>query len=177
MPEIPEKYRAMLAQIRTKTVHCWVCVKRRIVPAEGLGAQDMALLRWGALCMAVLLPVGVLQMADCFSGMEAWQAELLQGHPFYMPEAETGTALLGRGGLFALGVAATMYLAVVLLHERSAARRAQVCVLALMALALPGLVCALWHGVFHAAPPMLCVVLLWVYTCFPFFQPAEDQAS
>lgn len=156
-----------------RTCAAWGGVTRRILPAEGLGKADMALLRWVSLCAAVLLPVGLLQVTGAFAVADEWQVKLLLGHPFYMDAQDSGTLLLGRGGVFALCLPVTLYLAAVLLQEKRWGHRTQVAALAMGALALPGMLCIFWSGVLHMAAPVLCVALLWGLCFLPFFNPAR----
>lgn len=183
MPEEPEKKQDLPTRCRGYMKACgvwlcgaWAATRKRLVPAEGLGKADMALLRWVVLCAAVLIPVGILMATDAFYGVDEWQVEFLLGHPFYLDAQDVQVSLLGHGGVFGICTLLTLYLSLVLLAEKRIGRRTQICILALVAVALPGMLCVLWHGVLYMAPPMLCVALLWLLTFIPFFHP-EGKAS
>ena len=70
--------------------------------------------------------------------------------------------LLGPAGIFALCLVVTFYLALVLLRERRFAGRLLVSILAVVALALPGILCVLWGGVLNMAAPVICALACWL---------------
>jgi hypothetical protein len=49
----------------------------------------------------------------------------------------------------------------VLLRERRFSGRLQVGILAVVALALPGILCVLWGGVLNMAAPVICALACW----------------
>ncbi len=127
-----------------------------------LGAGDMELLRWVSLCIAVPGVVLLLRFTGLYELIDEWQLRILAGHPFYISALDVQISLLSPVATFAVCVGLTFYLGGVLLRCRSYARRSHICLLAAVALAMPGLLCVLWHGVLYVGQPLLCVVLIWL---------------
>ncbi|MBR3902520.1 MAG: hypothetical protein IKJ29_02560 [Akkermansia sp.] len=122
---------------------------------------DQFLLRWAALSFTVLVFILILTAAGAMEYLELEQIRFLGGSPFYIGAAEAQISLLGPAGTFALCIGITLYLALVLLRERRFSGRVQVGLLAVTALALPGILCVLWGGVLNMAAPVICVLSCW----------------
>lgn len=123
---------------------------------------DVFLLRWAMLCVGVLGAVVVLQACGFFAMLHDGQLILLAGHPFYMSAEDAQVSLLSPAGTFGACVVITLYMGAVLLLQRRMRQRSHLCLLAAVAVALPGLLCVLWHGVLYVAQPLFCVFLLWL---------------
>ncbi|MDO5470559.1 MAG: hypothetical protein Q4F38_04585 [Akkermansia sp.] len=137
---------------------------------KGLTRLDALLLRWGLLSVLVLLCTMVLLLTGAFEWVDMAQLTLLCGSPFYMEAEATQHAALSPAGVFAVCVGVTLYLALVLLRHDSFVQRVQVLVPALLAVAMPGLLCVLWDCVFYVAPLVFCVLLTWLLVVsIPFF--------
>lgn len=121
-----------------------------------------ALLRWGVLCVAVLGVAVALQLGGVFERVDEWQLRVLAGHPFYITAEDAQVSLLGPGGTWGVSVGLVLYLGAVLLQQQRLSRRNHLCLLAAVAVALPGLMCVLWHGVLYVGLPLVCIFLLWV---------------
>lgn len=126
------------------------------------GAADVLLLRWVMLSIGVLGGLVAMQACHFFNPLHDGQLILLAGDPFYMPAEDAQRSLLSAGGTFALCVVTTLYLGGVLLRQPRMGRRNHLCMLAAVAVALPGAMCVLWHGVFYVAQPLVCILLLWL---------------
>lgn len=120
-----------------------------------------ALLRWAALCVAVLSIALVLHAWGALELVDEWQLMVLAGHPFYISAEDVQVTLLEPGCIWTLSIAMVLYLGAVLQRQRLS-RRNHLCLLAAVAVALPGLMCVLWHGVLYVGLPMVCIFLLWV---------------
>lgn len=128
----------------------------------GYTRLDMQLLRWILLCIGTLSATAGLMMGGFFDALALEHIRLLGGHPFYIEAESAQVSLLSPAGIFAICTAITLYLSVVLLRNPGLAKRTQICFLAAVATALPGLLCILWNGVLYVAAPLFCVLLLWV---------------
>lgn len=126
------------------------------------GAADVLLLRWVALSIGVLAALVVLQACRLLSPVNEWQLRVLVGDPFYLPAADAQVALFSPAVIFGACVCLTLYLSAVLLRMPSMGQRSHLCLLAAVAVALPGVMCVLWHGVLYVAQPLVCVLLLWL---------------
>ena len=126
------------------------------------GVADVLLLRWVMLCIGVLAMLVGLQACRLFAPLNEWQLLLLAGDPFYLPAADAQVSLLSPGATFGVCVGLTLYLGAVLLRQPRMGQRNHLCLLAAVAVALPGVMCVLWHGVLYVAQPLVCVLLLWV---------------
>ena len=135
---------------------------QRLRSPQQMTRTDHFLLRWALLSFAVLVLIIVLTLLGTMQQLEWEQIRFLGGSPFYIGAEEAQVNLLGPAGIFALGRVVTFYLALVLLRERSFAGRLQVGVLAVVALALPGILCVLWGGVLNMAAPVICALACWL---------------
>lgn len=126
------------------------------------GAKDGFLLRWAALSFGVLATVVVLQALRVFRLLDEVQLVVLAGHPFYLSAQDAQISLLSPAGQFGLCVLITFYFGGVLMLQRHPGRRTHICLLALVVLGLPGLLCVLWHGVLYVSQALACILLLWV---------------
>ena len=135
---------------------------QRLRSPQQMTRTDHFLLRWALLSFAVLVLIIVLTLLGTMQQLEWEQIRFLGGSPFYIGAEEAQVNLLGPAGIFALCLVVTFYLALVLLRERSFAGRLQVGVLAVVALALPGILCVLWGGVLNMAAPVICALACWL---------------
>ena len=135
---------------------------QRLRSPQQMTRTDHLLLRWALLSFAVLVLIIVLTLLGTMQQLEWEQIRFLGGSPFYIGAEEAQVNLLGPAGIFALCLVVTFYLALVLLRERSFAGRLQVGVLAVVALALPGILCVLWGGVLNMAAPVICALACWL---------------
>ena len=135
---------------------------KRLRTAQGMTRTDRQLLRWAGLSFAVLVLTVILTAAGTTEYLEWEQIRFLCGSPFYLGAEEAQISLLGPAGTFALCLAVTLYLALVLLRERRFAGRLQVGILSAAALALPGILCVLWGGVLNMAAPLICALACWL---------------
>ncbi|MBR2313396.1 MAG: hypothetical protein IKA55_00935 [Akkermansia sp.] len=122
---------------------------------------DHLLLRWAGLSLSVLVLTVLLTALGVMEHLELEQIRFLGGSPFYIGAEEAQISLLGPAGTFALCMAVTFYLALVLLRERRFTGRLQVAILATTALALPGILCVLWGGVLNMNAPVICSMACW----------------
>ena len=135
---------------------------QRLRSPQQMTRTDHFLLRWALLSFAVLVLIIVLTLLGTMQQLEWEQIRFLGGSPFYIGAEEAQVNLLGPAGIFALCLVVTFYLALVLLRERSFAGRLQVSLLAVVALALPGILCVLWGGVLNMAAPVICALACWL---------------
>lgn len=133
----------------------------RLRHQQQMNRTDRMLLRWAGLSLAVLVFIIALTAAGVMQQLEWEQIRFLGGSPFYIGAEEAQISLLGPAGIFALCVAVTLYISLVLLRERRFSGRLQVGILAVVALALPGVLCVLWGGVLNMAAPVICVLACW----------------
>ena len=135
---------------------------QRLRSPQQMTRTDHFLLRWALLSFAVLVLIIALTLLGTMQQLEWEQIRFLGGSPFYIGAEEAQVNLLGPAGIFALCLVVTFYLALVLLRERSFAGRLQVGLLAVVALALPGILCVLWGGVLNMAAPVICALACWL---------------
>ena len=135
---------------------------QRLRSPQQMTRTDHFLLRWALLSFAILVLIIVLTLLGTMQQLEWEQIRFLGGSPFYIGAEEAQVNLLGPAGIFALCLVVTFYLALVLLRERSFAGRLQVGLLAVVALALPGILCVLWGGVLNMAAPVICALACWL---------------
>jgi hypothetical protein len=135
---------------------------QRLRSPQQMTRTDHFLLRWALLSFAVLVLIIVLTLLGTMQQLEWEQIRFLGGSPFYIGAEEAQVNLLGPAGIFALCMAVTFYLSLVLLRERRFAGRLQVSILAVVALALPGILCVLWGGVLNMAAPVICAMACWL---------------
>ena len=126
------------------------------------GEADVLLLRWVMLSIFVLATLVTLQASRFFLPLHDWQLRILAGDPFYLSAQDAQVSLLSPGATFACCVGVTLYLGAALLRQLRLVSRSHLCLLAFVAMALPGLMCVLWHGVLYVAQPLMCVLLLWL---------------
>ena len=134
----------------------------RLRSPQSMNRTDRLLLRWAGLSFAVLVLIVILTAAGTMEYLEWEQIRLLCGSPFYLGAEEAQISLLGPAGTFALCLAVTLYLALVLLRERRFVGRLQVGILSVVALALPGILCVLWGGVLNMNAPVICALACWL---------------
>lgn len=138
---------------------------------RSLSGDDALLLRWVLLSVPVLLATVVMMFTGAFEHADTAQLTLLCGAPFYMEAEATQYSALTPAATFGICVGCTLYLGLVLLRLRAFAERLQVGILAVVAAALPGVLCVLWDCVFYAAPVLFCVLLTWLLVVsVPFFR-------
>ena len=135
---------------------------QRLRSPQKMNRTDHLLLRWAGLSFCVLVLIVVLGLLGVMQQLEWEQIRFLGGSPFYIGAEEAQVNLLGPAGIFALCMAVTFYLSLVLLRERRFAGRLQVSILAVVALALPGILCVLWGGVLNMAAPVICALTCWL---------------
>ncbi len=141
---------------------------------QGLSKDDALLLRWALLGAPVLLATMCMMLGGAFEGTDTAQLALLCGRPFYLEAEATQYPALSPAGMFGLCTAVSLYLALVLLRQRSFSHRAQVVLPALVAALLPGVLCVLWDCVFYIAAPVFCILLTWLLVeCIPFYRRAR----
>ena len=136
-------------------------MKKQLTRLWKMNRTDHKLLRWAGLSFSVLVLIVILTAAGVMDYLELEQIRFLGGSPFYIGAEEAQISLLGPAGTFALCLAITFYLSLVLLRERRFTGRIQVGVLAVTALALPGILCVLWGGILNMAAPVICVLACW----------------
>lgn len=136
-------------------------MKKLLTRLWKMNRTDHRLLRWAGLSFSVLVLIVILTAAGVMDYLELEQIRFLGGSPFYIGAEEAQISLLGPAGTFALCLAITFYLSLVLLRERRFTGRIQVGVLAVTALALPGILCVLWGGILNMAAPVICVLACW----------------
>lgn len=139
-----------------------VALLNRLRGPQQMTRTDHLLLRWAGLCLAVLLVVVALTAAGAMQYLEWEQIRFLGGAPFFIGAEEVQVNLLGPAGIFALCLAVTFYLSIVLLRERRFIGRLQVGLLATVALALPGILCVLWGGLLNMSAPIICALACWL---------------
>ncbi|MCQ2372281.1 MAG: hypothetical protein MJ058_09585 [Akkermansia sp.] len=133
-----------------------------LAPARLHGSTDRMLLEWAVLAFSVLAVVLLLMLSGVIYELGLQQVRFLAGEPFYMDALEAQVDLLGPGGVFCICIPVTLYASFLLLREPSFLQRAQYALLLLVALALPGILCVLWHGVLNMSAPCLCVLFTWL---------------
>ena len=127
------------------------------------------------LSIVVLLITMVLLVSGSFEPVDSAQLHLLCGTPFYLEAEATQHSALSPAHMFLLCVGVTLYLSLVLLREKKISGRTQTAVAAVVASALPGLLCVLWDCVFYVAPLLFCVVFTWVLVVtVPFFRRSRS---
>ena len=136
-----------------------------------LDRGDILWLRWVVLSVSVLFCIAALMASGYMGDMNRWHTALLQGAPFRLSEAgaETGS-LLPPAATFACCILLTLYWAAVMMQQKSLRHRTELTALALVTLALPGILCVLWDTVLHTIPLLCSLLLTWLLTtCIPFF--------
>ena len=137
-------------------------LRNRLRSPQSMNRTDRLLLRWAGLSFAVLVLVVILTAAGAMQYLEWEQIRFLGGSPFFIGAEEAQISLLGPAGIFALCLAVTFYLSLVLLSERRFSGRLQIALLSVVALALPGVLCVLWGGVLNMAAPVICALACWL---------------
>lgn len=128
--------------------------------------SDRTLLLWLLICISTLGSTVALMIMGVFDTIGLEQIRLLGGHPFYIDAAAAQISLLSPTGIFAICTIITLYLSIVLLRCSGFAKRTHICVLAALAVCLPGFLCILWDGVLLMAAPLYCIILLWFLLAF-----------
>ena len=134
----------------------------RLRGPQQMNRTDHRLLHWAGLSFAVLVLMVTLTATGAIQYLEWEQIRFLGGSPFYIGAEEAQINLLGPAGTFGLCLAVTFYLSLVLLTERHFSGRLQIGLLAVTALALPGILCVLWGGVLNMAAPVICALACWL---------------
>lgn len=134
----------------------------RLRERAGMNRTDHFLLSWAGLSFAVLVLLVVLTACGLMQYLEWEQIRFLGGAPFFIGAEEAQINLLGPAGIFSLCLLVTFYLSLVLLREQSFCGRLQISLLALTALALPGILCVLWGGVLNMNAPVICALTCWL---------------
>lgn len=134
----------------------------RLRGPQQMNRTDHLLLHWAGLSLVVLVLVVVLTAAGTMQYLEWEQIRFLGGAPFFIGAEEVQVTLLGPAGTFGLCLAVTFYLSLVLLRERHFTGRLQMGLLALVALALPGILCVLWGGILNMNAPVICALACWL---------------
>lgn len=138
-------------------------ILRLLCPPPGsFTVGDRFLVRWLGLSFIVLALATAAEFAGFAEALELEQIRLLGGSPFFIGAEEAQVSLLGPAGTFGLCLAVTLWLSAVLLREHRFLGRVQIMLPALMALALPGILCVLWGGVLNMATVLLCALLCWL---------------
>lgn len=138
-------------------------ILRTLCPPPGrFTVGDRFLVRWLGLSVVVLALTTAAEFFGFSEALELEQIRLLGGSPFFIGAEEAQISLLGPAGTFWLCVAVTLWLSAVLLRERRFLGRVHIMLPALVALALPGLLCVLWGGVLNMATVLLCALLCWL---------------
>ena len=101
------------------------------------------------------------RMIFCFV-LDEIQLRLLAGHPFYLSAEDAQVSLLSPVASFSLCVVITLYLSAILMRRRSLVSRSHIALLAAVAVALPGIIGILWHGVLYVGQMLLCIFFLWL---------------
>lgn len=141
-----------------------------------LSRRDAMLLRWAGLSIAVLGIVTLLGLTGLLTELELEQIRFLGGHPFYIDAEAAQVSLLEPPGLFLLSVGVCLYLNWLFLREAAFSRRLQLALLAVLALALPGVLCVLWDGVLNMAGPVLCALLCFLGSELLHFIPLPARS-
>ena len=138
-------------------------LRESLLPTPGAAfSADVFLLRWVMLGIFVPGCLLLIQVSGLEGLLNDRQLILLGGHPFYLRAEDAQVSLLSSGGTFALSVFIALYLGAVLLLQPRLSRRNHLSLLAAVAVALPGLMSVLWHGVLYVAQPLVCIFLLWL---------------
>ncbi len=135
---------------------------RRLRESRQMNRTDHLLMRWAGLSLFTLVLTVSLTAAGVMQHLEWEQIRFLGGSPFFIGAEEAQINLLGPAGIFGLCLAVTFYLALVFLRERRFSGRLQVFLLALAALALPGMLCVLWGGILNMSAPLICTLTCWI---------------
>lgn len=135
---------------------------RRLRESQQMNRTDHLLMRWAGLSLFTLVLTVSLTAAGVMQYLEWEQIRFLGGSPFFIGAEEAQINLLGPAGIFGLCLAVTFYLALVFLRERHFSGRLQVFLLALVALALPGMLCVLWGGIMNMSAPLICTLTCWI---------------
>lgn len=131
---------------------------------------NLFLVKWISLSLLVLLLLMIFMISGYYEALETRQIMMLCGEPFLIEAEKIQQPLLSPQVLFAICVALTLYLSLVLLREASWGRRTQICFLVAVTVALPGLLCVFWGGLVNPSAPMFCVAALWLVTSLiPFY--------
>ena len=137
-----------------------------------LDHTDAVWLRWVILSICVLVSQTLLLLSGYFEPLNAAHVSMLQGAPFYLSEqaVQQGNVMCMELS-FAYSLVLVLYGAAVLMYQRTLGSRCLLAALALVAVVLPGLLCALADCVLYVVPQMFCIVAIWVsVVCIPFFR-------
>ncbi|MDO4750842.1 MAG: hypothetical protein Q4A24_01940 [Akkermansia sp.] len=137
-----------------------------------LDRGDVLWLRWVLLSLCVLIAQTVLLATGCFEPLNTAHTAMLQGAPFHLSAdgAAQGDVLSPAIG-FACSIGLTLYWAAVQMYQKSFGSRCLLTALALVAVALPGMLSVLWDRVLYVVPLLFCVSAVWLaVVCIPFFR-------
>lgn len=137
-----------------------------------LDHTDAVWLRWVILSICVLAGETLLLVSGYFEPLNAAHTALLQGAPFYLSEqaVQQGNVLSPQLS-FVYSLLLVLYGSAVLMHQRSLGSRCLLAFLAMVAVALPGLLCALADCVLHVVPQLFCIAAICLaVVCIPFFR-------
>ena len=138
-------------------------VSATTAPPRKLSKEDARWLHWCIISLCTLMVLAALLISGVLDMLNNLHTELLQGMPFYLSAqgADQGS-LLSPVAAFACCIPLTLYGTVVLSLEASARMQWLMTALALVALALPGMLCTLWDSVLHTSPLLCCVLIVQV---------------
>lgn len=130
-------------------------------PVHKLSREDARWLHWCIISLCTLMALAALLVTGVLTTLNELHTELLQGMPFYLSaQGASQGSVLSPIAAFACCIPLTLYGTVVLSLEPSARMQWAMTALALVALALPGLLCTLWDSVLHTAPLLCCILIV-----------------
>ncbi len=132
-------------------------------PPRKLSKEDARWLHWCIISLCTLMVLATLLISGVLDMLNNLHTELLQGMPFYLSaQGAAQGSLLSPVAAFACCIPLTLYGTVVLSLETSGRMQWLMTALALVALALPGMLCTLWDSVLHTSPLLCCVLIVQV---------------
>ena len=138
-------------------------VSATTAPPRKLSKEDARWLHWCIISLCTLMVLAALLISGVLDMLNNLHTELLQGMPFYLSvQGAAQGSLLSPVAAFACCIPLTLYGTVVLSLEASARMQWLMTALALVALALPGMLCTLWDSVLHTSPLLCCVLIVQV---------------
>lgn len=156
----------------THITHTPQSMKAGATAPRKLDHTDAVWLRWVLLSICVLVCQTLLLVSGYFEPLNAAHVSLLQGAPFYLSEqAVQQGSVLSMELSFAYSLVLVLYGAAVLMYQRSFGSRCLLAALAMVAVALPGMLCALADCVLYVVPQLFCIAATWLLVaCIPFFR-------
>ena len=138
-------------------------VSATTAPPRKLSKEDARWLHWCIISLCTLMVLAALLISGVLDMLNNLHTELLQGMPFYLSvQGAAQGSLLSPVAAFACCIPLTLYGTVVLSLEASSRMQWLMTALALVALALPGMLCTLWDSVLHTSPLLCCVLIVQV---------------